>query len=70
MTSFKNVEDLALELLKISSTTTHEKELSDYLTTHCKEMGFDRVEQVGKGNVVAVIDAGQGEILNFNGHMD
>lgn len=64
------VEELLMELLKIRSETRHEKQLSDYLADYCRRLGFDRVFQDKFGNVIAVIDAGQGNILNFNAHMD
>jgi len=65
-----NVEDLLLELIKVKSETGYEKQLSDYLANYCKSLGFDKIFQDRFGNVIAVIDAGHGKILNFNAHMD
>ncbi len=76
----KTLLDLTQEMLRINSETSteadiaagriREKAMSDYLRDYCKSLGFDEVIQDENGNVISIIDAGAGKIINFNGHMD
>lgn len=64
------ITDLLKKLLLIRSETSHEQKLSNYLKDYCRSLGFDKVIQDGNYNVIAIIDAGKGNIINFNAHMD
>ena len=64
------ITNLLKKLLIIRSETSHEQKLSNYLKDYCKSLGFDKVIQDKNHNIIAIIDAGNGNIINFNAHMD
>lgn len=61
---------LARDMVRAFSPSGRESSATDVLAAACRDLGFDRVELDGAGNVVATIHRGDGPVVMLNGHVD